>query len=56
MYNSTRCETITATAKHAILKGLADDGGLFVLPNLAEIKIDLEDFVNLDYNEIAKLV
>lgn len=56
MYNSTRCETITATAKHAILKGLADDGGLFVLPNLAEIKIDLEDFVNLDYNEIAKLI
>ncbi|MDO4842386.1 MAG: threonine synthase [Phoenicibacter congonensis] len=36
MYNSTRSVNVKATAKNAIRKGLADDGGLFVLPNLGE--------------------
>lgn len=40
MYNSTRSVNVKATAKNAIRKGLADDGGLFVLPSLGENKND----------------
>ena len=56
MYKSTRSNEITASAKQAILQGLCSDGGLFVMPNLSEISIALEEFVGKPYKEIAKLV
>ena len=56
MYTSTRSNEISASAKQAILQGLCSDGGLFVMPNLPEISIDLDEFVGKPYKEIAKLV
>ena len=56
MYTSTRSDNLQASAKQAILQGLCSDGGLFVMPNLPEISIDLDEFVGKPYKEIAKLV
>ena len=41
-YRSTRNNTIIKKDKIALLQGLSEDGGLFVLENFNEKKIDLE--------------
>ena len=44
-YRSTRNNTITKKDKIALLQGLSEDGGLFVLENFNEKKIDLKKLV-----------
>ena len=41
-YVSTRDKQVHLTSKEAILKGISDDGGLFVWPDLADVKIDFK--------------
>lgn len=53
MYQSTRNNQITASAKEAVLQGLASDGGLFVDPELGSIKIDIEKHLGSSYKELA---
>lgn len=55
-YQSTRSTQITADAPQAVLKGLADDGGLFVLPDLEERSIDLEKVCHQSYLENAAMI
>ena len=43
MYQSTRSEDTKVTASQAILKGLADDGGLFVPVSIPKLDVSLED-------------
>lgn len=38
-YESTRNSVKTTTASKAVLKGIADDGGLFVMRNLDQKKL-----------------
>lgn len=52
-YRSTRNAAETATASQAILKGLADDGGLFVPDKIPHLENSLEDLSNLDYQGVA---
>ena len=56
MYQSTRNSEIKASAKDAILQGLCSDGGLFVMPDLEEAKIAIDEFVGKPYKQIAKVV
>lgn len=52
-FTSTRNNNNIKTASEAILKGLAEDGGLFT-PNLSTIeKFDLKALINLDYKKLA---
>ncbi|WP_125772527.1 threonine synthase [Companilactobacillus furfuricola] len=55
-YISTRDKDIQISAKNAIKKGFADDGGLFVYPELAQLKIDLDSLQDLNYQQIAAIV
>ncbi|WP_413627024.1 threonine synthase [Fructilactobacillus vespulae] len=55
-YSSTRNKQNTLNAKEAILKGFADDKGLFVLPSLGEEQIDLTKLSELSYQQIAEQV
>ncbi|WP_462259321.1 threonine synthase [Vagococcus teuberi] len=55
-YQSTRNETINYSASQAILAGLSPDGGLFVLPNLDDVNLDVSTVLDKDYQEIASLV
>lgn len=56
MYKSTRNADTRLTASQAILKGLADDGGLFVPEFIPKLEKDLNELVGKDYKEIAYIV
>ena len=53
MYRSTRSDQEPVTASQAILKGLADDGGLFVPSGIPKLEISLEDLAEMKYQEVA---
>lgn len=52
MYFSTRNHYVSITASAAILKGLSDEGGLFLPASIPTLTID-ESFLNLSYKEVA---
>ena len=53
IYRSTRNADETATASMAILKGLANEGGLFVPDEIPAFDISLESLAAMDYREVA---
>ena len=53
MYRSTRSEGKTVTASQAILKGLAEDGGLFVPTSIPSLDKSFADIAKLNYQETA---
>ena len=53
MYNSTRNKQETVTASQAILKGLANDGGLFVPASIPALDKDIAELANMSYQEVA---
>lgn len=53
LYNSTRDKNIKLTASQAILKGLSDDGGLFVPDCIPQLNIDMTTLSKLSYNDLA---
>ncbi|PWM15929.1 MAG: threonine synthase [Collinsella tanakaei] len=56
IYHSTRSRTAQLSAKEAIRRGIAPDGGLYVSDELGQSKIDLEGLANKDYFELAREV
>lgn len=52
-YVSTRNKYIQISSKQAILKGISDDGGLFVWPELDSVKLDLNKICQNSYMENA---
>jgi len=53
LYKSTRSENETVTASQAILKGLADDGGLFVPTEIPVLDIDMDTLAAMSYQQVA---
>ena len=53
LYRSTRDRSVTATASQAILKGLAEQGGLFVPSEIPELPVSLSALKSMKYQEIA---
>lgn len=53
IYRSTRNADETATASMAILKGLANEGGLFVPDEIPSFDVSLEELASMDYREVA---
>ncbi len=53
LYKSTRDSEVKVTASQAILKGLADDGGLFVPETIPALEVSLKDLANMSYAEVA---
>ena len=53
LYKSTRNPDKTVTASQAILKGLAEDGGLFVPTELPKLDVTMDELKNLSYQETA---
>ncbi|MFR2490409.1 MAG: threonine synthase [Coprococcus comes] len=56
LYKSTRDAEKTVTASQAILKGLADDGGLFVPVLIPKLPVSLGELKEMTYQEIAYTV
>ena len=55
-YRSTRNNSIKLTASQAILKGLAEDGGLFVPVEIPKLSVSMEELKDMNYKEIAYVV
>ena len=56
LYHSTRSRAEECSAKEAIRRGLAPDGGLFVSDELGSAKVDVDGLAELDYAAIARAV
>ena len=56
MYSSTRNSDKKFTASQAILKGLADDGGLFVPESIPSLDVSLDELAKMSYQETAYVV
>lgn len=56
LYKSTRNSEKTVTASEAILKGLADDGGLFVPVSIPKLDVTLDELKDMSYQETAYVV
>ena len=55
-YRSTRDDSVKVTASQAILKGLADDGGLFVPESIPALDVSIEELSKMSYQETAYAV
>lgn len=53
LYKSTRNDNVTVTASQAILKGLAQDGGLFVPECIPGLDTDMDTLAGMTYQETA---
>lgn len=53
MYKSTRNSSEKMTASEAILKGLSDDGGLYVPESIPALDVDLDKLAKMDYRQVA---
>lgn len=53
LYKSTRSNEGTVTASKAILKGLAEDGGLFVPMTVPTLDKSLKEYADMSYQEVA---
>ena len=53
LYNSTRDKNITLSPSQAILKGLSDDGGLFVPEKIPVMDRKIDELKELTYRELA---
>ena len=53
LYRSTRDNSKSFTASEAIVKGIADDGGLFMPDNFPSLDLSLEELSKLDYKGVA---
>ena len=53
LYKSTRSNDVKVTASQAILKGLAEDGGLFVPESIPALETDMDTLAGMSYQETA---
>ncbi len=53
LYRSTRNDKIAVKASQAILKGLAEDGGLFVPNEIPSLDKTLNELSTMNYREVA---
>ena len=53
VYYSTRSKGEPISASQAILKGLSDDGGLFVPSRIPELDVSLQELSKMDYPGVA---
>ena len=53
LYNSTRSKGTPVKASEAILKGLSDDGGLFVPDHIPALDKSLKELAEMSYQQVA---
>ena len=53
LYKSTRGKEQAVTASMAILKGLSEDGGLFVPERIPQLDVPMDKLAQMTYQETA---
>ena len=56
IYTSTRNKALVRTPKEAVVKGIAEDGGLFVYDALDTLRLPLQDMMQMTYEQMAETV
>ena len=56
IYNSTRNNNLTANSAQAVLKGIADDGGLFMIKDFSSLNFDYKDLLDLTTMEMSEKI
>ena len=56
LYGSTRGGETGVTASQAVLKGLADDGGLYVPERIPTLDVTMDELAGMTYQETAYAV
>ncbi|MDF2879945.1 MAG: thrC [Clostridiaceae bacterium] len=56
LYKSTRGKDDFITASEAIIKGMAENGGLYVPNEIPRLECNLKDFVSMDFRELAYFI
>lgn len=56
IYKSTRGQGEAVSASQAIIRGISEDGGLFVPNYIPKIDFNVKDFSKLNYKELAYIV
>ena len=56
LYKSPRDASKTVTASEAVLKGLAEDGGLFVPTSIPKLDVTMDDLKDMSYQDTAYAV
>lgn len=55
-YESTRNSKIKTSASKAVLRGIAEDGGLYIMGNIESKKIDINSIYGKSYLETAEMI
>ncbi len=55
-YESTRNSNIKSSASMAVIKGIADDGGLYIMRSLENKRIDIRNLQGQTYTETAEII
>lgn len=56
IYNSTRNNKLTANSAEAVLKGIADDGGLFMIKDFSSLNFDYKELLGLSTMEMSEKI
>ena len=56
IYTSTRNTARARTPTEAVVKGIAEDGGLFVYDALDTLRLPLQDMMQMTYEQMAETV
>lgn len=56
MYKSTRGSSELITSSEAIIKGMSEDGGLYIPVRIPKIDIPLQELMNLSYAQLANYI
>jgi threonine synthase len=56
MYKSTRGSSELITASEAIIKGMAEDGGLYIPVEIPKIEVPLHEIMDFSYCKLANLI
>lgn len=56
MYKSTRGSSKLITASEAIIKGMAEDGGLYIPVEIPKINTPLHEIMNFSYSKLANYI
>lgn len=56
LYQSTRSKNLAATGPEAILRGIAPDGGLYMIPDFSAVRLNRKELLELDTIPMASRI
>lgn len=55
-YQSTRNNSVKIAPSEAVIKGIADDGGLYMFSSVETLRVNIEDIIKMNYFDMAETI